>query len=89
EIEPQDTYDRLMEEVRQYDPTLARKPHVVALTKADLVPNDHPLPALEAPEAAGVYPVSAVAHRGLEPLMEALWQLVRQAEQIPGDETPP
>lgn len=89
DLDPQLTYERLMAEVRQYDASLAKKPHVVALTKIDLVPDDHPMPVLDAPDAAGVYPISAVAQRGLEPLLEALWQLVRGAHRTPTDQAVP
>lgn len=71
----QAVYRRLLEEIRQYDAGLAARPHVLVITKIDLLGPDTPEPPIEATEAAAVYPISAVARRGLEPLLEALWRL--------------
>jgi GTP-binding protein len=76
----QATYDRLRNEVRQYSGTLADKEHVVVLTKRDLLPVDHPLPELHAPEAVGIRAVSSAAGLGVEELKEYLWKLVDQVK---------
>jgi GTP-binding protein len=76
----QATYDRLRSEVRQYSGTLADKEHVVVLTKRDLLPADHALPELHAPEALGVRAVSSAAGSGLDELKEYLWRLIEQAK---------
>ena len=78
--DPQATYDRLRSEVRQYSSALADKEHLVILTKRDLLPADHPLPELRAPEALGVRAVSSAAGSGLDELKEYLWRLVGQAK---------
>ena len=78
--DPQAAYDRLRDEVRQYSEALAEKPHVVVLTKRDLLPAGDPLPALDAPEAAAVLAVSSAAGTGLEELKEFLWKFVEQAK---------
>ena len=50
----------------------------MVLTKIDLLgPQDDP-PALDAPEAWGVFAVSSVARRGLSDLLEALWVKLRE-----------
>ncbi|HJR15900.1 MAG TPA: GTPase, partial [Gemmatimonadales bacterium] len=77
---PQDPYDRLRNEVRQYSADLAAKQHVVILTKRDLLPTDHPLPSLAAPDAVGVRAVSSVAGVGVDELKEYLWGLVEGAK---------
>jgi GTP-binding protein len=69
-------YEMLRAEARAYSEALAAKPHILVLTKLDLWPPERPLPQLEAPGAAAVLAVSAVARRGLEELKEALWQLL-------------
>jgi hypothetical protein len=53
---------------------------VVVLTKRDLLPADHPLPDLVAPDAHGVCAVSSVAGLGIEELKEYLWKLVEQVK---------
>ena len=77
--DPQAVYRRLRHEVAQYSETLAAKPHVVVLTKRDLLPPDAALPALEAPEAAGVLAISSAAGSGLDELKEFLWRFVESA----------
>jgi GTPase len=81
-------YDRLREEVRLYSETLAEKPHVLLLTKRDLLPPDQPLPTVEAPESAGVLAVSSATGSGVEELKEFLWKFVATAKQAEGDTTP-
>ncbi len=76
--DPQQVYERLRREVALYSPTLSRTPHVLLLTKQDLLPPGAPLPQLHAPHAAGVLAVSSVAGRGLDELKELLWQQVQR-----------
>jgi GTP-binding protein len=89
--DPQAAYDRLRAEVRAYDPAVAAKPHVVAVTKIDLLPSDAEEPTIAAPDARVVFAISSVAQRGIDGLNEALWKLV--ADTLPpernGDGPPP
>ncbi|HEU4700665.1 MAG TPA: GTPase ObgE [Gemmatimonadales bacterium] len=78
--EPQAAYDRLRHEVREYSPALYGKPHVLVLTKRDLLPPDVPLPALSAPEATGVLAVSSATGAGIDDLKEYLWRAVERAK---------
>jgi 50S ribosomal subunit-associated GTPase HflX len=76
--------------VQAYSPALAAKPHVVVLTKRDLLPGDAALPRIEAPGALGRYVISSAAHDGLEALVEALWDQVsalRAAEESDAGES--
>lgn len=72
-------YALLREELRAYSPELAERPHCVVLTKADLLGPDEAPPTLEAPDAWGVYVISAVSGAGVPGLLEDLWMHVRQA----------
>ena len=78
--EPQAVYDRLRREVALYSEPLAAKPHVVVLTKRDLLPADDPLPVLHTPEAAGALAVSSAAGTGVDDLKEFLWRFVEKAK---------
>jgi GTP-binding protein len=78
--DPQDSYQRLRNEVAQYSDALAGKPHVVVLTKRDLLPPGDPLPTVDAPEASGVLAISSAAGSGLEELKEYLWRFVELAK---------
>ena len=82
--DPRAAYDRLRQEVRLYSEALAETPHVLLLTKRDLLPPADPLPQVQAPEAAGVLAVASVAGTGLEELKEFLWKFVEHAK---ADET--
>jgi GTP-binding protein len=82
--DPQEVYDRLRREVRLYSAVLDHRPHLVVLTKRDILPPDATLPRLSAPEALAVLVISSVSRAGLEPLVEAMWQHIsaeREAEQ--------
>jgi GTP-binding protein len=68
-------YDQLRSEIEQYSDELAQKPHCVVFTKMDLLGEDE-APPIEAPEAFGVFTVSAAARTGLEELKLAWWRRV-------------
>jgi GTP-binding protein len=83
--DPEAVYRRLRHEVREYGESLAGKPHVVLLTKADLLPPGDRAPSIEAPDAAAILTVSSAAGTGLEEVTEYLWRLVEaaKAEEAP------
>ena len=83
--DPGATYRGLRHEIRLYSEALAEKPHVVLLTKRDLLPADAPVPALDAPDAAGILAISSAAGTGLEEVKEYFWRLVEAAK---GEEAP-
>ena len=71
-------YDGLRTEVAAYSADLAQRPHCVVLTKMDLWGPD-PAPTLHAPDAFGIYPISAAGRTGLDALLAAWWtQLLAQ-----------
>ena len=78
--DPQAAYAGLRDEVRRYSETLAETPHLLLLSKRDLLPPGDPLPATDAPDATGVLAVSSAAGTGLEELKEFLWKFVEQAK---------
>ena len=78
--DPQAAYGRLRAEVRLYSDRLSEKPHVLVLTKRDLLPPGDPVPRLHAPEAAGVLAISSAAGSGLDELKEFLWKFVETAK---------
>ena len=73
-------YDQLRAEVGQYSAELAAKPHCVVFTKLDLLGEDY-TPPLEAPDAFGVFAISAAARQGLEPLLAAWWRELLQLKK--------
>jgi GTP-binding protein len=77
----QGEYDRIRQEIREYSPELARVPHCLVLTKADLLGPDDPAPEVDAPEAWGRFVISAVSRQGLDSLLEALWRKAQEEIQ--------
>ena len=88
----QEEYDALRHEIRNYSEELASKPHCVVFTKMDLLGDMEP-PPIDAPEAFGVFAISAVTRSGLDALLGALWSKLldlRKSEQLrPQDATLP
>jgi GTPase len=78
--DPQEVYRRLRHEIALYSEPLATKPHVVLLTKRDLLPSGAAVPEMKAPEAAGILALSSVAGTGLEEVKEYLWKFVEAAK---------
>ena len=65
-------YDQLRSEVHAYSPELAAKPHCVVFTKLDLLGESY-VPPIEAPDAFGIYSISAAGRVGLDTLLAAWW----------------
>jgi len=68
----QSEYDQLRREVEAYSVELAQKPHCVVFTKMDLLGNEPP-PPIDAPEAFGVFAISAAGRTGLDSLIANWW----------------
>jgi GTP-binding protein len=85
--DPQVRYNNLRNEIQSYSPTLAEKQHVVVLTKADLYPEDQPLPQVRAPDAKGVLAISSASGQGVDLLKEHLWKLVEEVKSAEPVET--
>jgi GTP-binding protein len=67
-------YALLRREVAAFPPELASKPHAVAWTKADLVPDPAALVLPAVPEAFASIVISSVARHRLDDLLELLWK---------------
>jgi len=74
-----EAYALLRREVASFSPALAAKPHLVAWTKSDLVPEGDLPPLPPVPDAFASLVISAVARRGLDELLNVLWK--RLAEE--------
>lgn len=79
--DPQATYEGLRNELRLYSEVLGEKPHILVLSKRDLLPEEEALPDLLAPEALRVVTISSAAGQGLDDLKEMLWSLVREVRE--------
>jgi GTP-binding protein len=77
---PQQVYDQLRHEIESYSEDLYAKPHVIVLTKRDLLEASAALPAIHAPDASGQIAISSAAGTGLDNLKEFLWRFVETAK---------
>lgn len=68
-------YDGLRDEIGSYSAELASKPHCVVFSKMDLLGELEP-PPLHAPEAFGVYALSAAGRLGLDDVLGAWWSKI-------------
>ena len=75
--DPQAEYELLRSELASHSKALTQLPHCLVLTKADLVPEDGEIPVVEAPDSWGTFVISSVARRGVDELMEGLWEKSR------------
>ncbi len=80
--DPQASYDRLRHEVRSYSEDLHAKPHLVVLSKGDLLPPEASLPSMRAPLAVGVIALSSASRQGLEEFTNRVWHLVEDARRL-------
>jgi GTP-binding protein len=71
----------LRAEVTAYSAELADKPHCVVFTKMDLLGDDEP-PPIEAPEAFGVYAISAAGRTGLDTLLAGWWSRLLDLKKV-------
>ena len=76
----QEEYDALRREVSSYSAELATKPHCVVFTKLDLLGEDY-VPEIEAPDAFGVFSISAAGREGLDGLMAAWWSKILELKK--------
>lgn len=75
--DPQVTYELLRREAGLYSAALAGKPHVVVLTKSDMLAPGAPPPVIRTADEAPVFVISAVSGAGLPDLLEGLWKRLR------------
>ncbi len=79
-------FERLLQELYNYDPKLSKKRRLIALSKADLLPRDRHADYLDQVRRRfgseeDVFLISAAANFGLDILKRELWECVQQ-EQV-------
>jgi GTP-binding protein len=76
--DPQAVLDQLRTELAAYSEELAARPFWIGVSKADLLTSGGVPPDLAAAGALGVLAFSGVTRRGLDELLEALWESSRE-----------
>ena len=79
--DPKRDYEVLLNELASYDPALAKKPKIVALTKIDLFEEQalKRLKRISFGKKIPVVRISSVSREGLHPLLEEMWQALKPA----------
>ncbi len=78
---PIEDFNRINEELKQYDPELASKPQIVAINKIDLQEVRDRLPTLQQQFAElgyGTFPISAATGEGVQDLLRAVAAKLRE-----------
>jgi len=75
--DPEGDFEKLRHELKSYSPELLKKPYMVAMSKADLVPPDERRGLDEAPF------ISSVTGEGLDLLVRELWAKLKQVKDTP------
>jgi GTP-binding protein len=76
-----EAYAVLRREVEAFSPALAAKPHVIAITKADLVRAVSPADTLALPDDVPRFIISSLSREGLEAFLGSLWQRLAEVRR--------
>lgn len=85
--DPAAEYATLREELLKYSEELAKKPHCLVISKADVVPEDE-VPSMQADEAWGRFVLSAVTGKGVDAWKEETWRRIREEVETAWEEEP-
>jgi GTP-binding protein len=70
-------YEILQQELEEFNPALSHKPHLLAITKCDLVDDEYiELIQGELPENSDPIYISSVSGKGIQELKDRIWQLL-------------
>ncbi len=88
EIDPLKQYQTLKKELHLYDPHMDKKPHIIALSKIDTIPQEdrEEITAMISKEFKNklheqIIPISAVAHINTERLKRVLFDTIRKQDE--------
>ena len=83
-------YQAIRRELEQYDPALAERPEIIALTKIDALDEatiNTQREALAAHTNATVWAISSVSGNGLARFLDEVWMQLQALEPAPSGET--
>ena len=80
--DPKKDYAVLLNELKTFDPALAKKPKIVVLTKTDLLekPAVARLQRTSYGRGVSTFVISAVTNKGITMLVKEMWKLVQKSE---------
>ena len=80
--DPLDDYENLREELRLYDPSLAKKPFIVAGNKMDEAVAAENLRRFRERFSVPVLPISCLSDEGIDTLKAELYKLLRKESDV-------
>jgi GTPase len=79
--DPAENYRKIRRELEAFSPVLAQKREIIAANKMDLAVDSDAIDKLrrELPDKQ-IYAISGVSRQGVEPLLETIWHVLRDAK---------
>ncbi len=71
--DPVEDYKNINRELKEFSPELGKRPQIVALNKAELLPDDRAVTEFKRKVKVPCFPVSAVTRQGLNELLKCVW----------------
>lgn len=80
--DPKKDFRILLNELKHYDPAVAKKPKLIAITKMDLAEKEFlkTLKKLTFGRSIKILPVSAVSRKGLDELVKGMWGMLNKGK---------
>ena len=72
--DPAEDYKNINRELKGFSPELAKRPQIVALNKAELLPDDRAITEFKRKVKVPCIPVSALTKKGLDELLRCVWE---------------
>ena len=72
--DPVEDYKNINRELKAFSPELGKRPQIVALNKAELLPDDRAVTEFRRKVKVPCFPVSAVTKQGLDELLRCVWE---------------
>ena len=81
--DPKEDFRILLDELKAYDPSLTKKPKIVALTKSDLIDPKQAKALKQISFGKGVdsFLISAVTNKGIEQLLKGMWSILQKVKR--------
>ncbi len=72
--DPVEDYKSINRELKDFSPELSKRPQIVALNKAELLPDDRAVTEFKRRVKVPCFPISAVTRQGLDELLRCVWE---------------
>ncbi len=80
--DPAEDYKNINKELKDFSPELGKRPQIVALNKAELLPDDRAITEFKRKVKVPCFPISAVTRQGLDDLLKCVWQTLSEIPPV-------